>query len=167
MPRNPSWRRYAAPLLFAACLASKAEAASVTTSFTVTLRVVGSCSVSAGTLDFGSVLAGTPPSGLRAQASIDVSCTAGTPFCISLTPASTGQSNGHGVLTGPAGQDGVAYRLYRDGVLHQPWGGNAGAVSGTGGGKTRLTVYGWIPPGQHVQANSGTYADHVLVTVTY
>lgn len=129
--------------------------------FTVSANVQQTCSVSAGTLDFGTV-AGFLVDPKDAQSMISVKCLNGTAYKVGLD---NGQ---HGVrrMTGPGGS--IGYELYRNSGRTQHWGNTPGTdtYGNTGNGNTQnVTVYGRVPP-QPTPA-AGTYADTVTVTVTY
>lgn len=137
----------------------------VNLSFTVSLTVLPSCSVSATKLTF-------PTSGLLtttnfATATIAALCSQTTPYTVSLSAGSgPGATVSNRKMTGPGGA--IAYQLYRDAGRTQVWGDTAGVdtVSGTGSGSSQaLTVYGAVP----VQTSpaQGLYSDTVVVTLTY
>lgn len=138
----------------------------VAPNFTVSANVVSSCELNVGALDFGNISASltTPVAG---QATIDVRCTAATPYRVDL-----GLGNGTGA-SGPTdrrmmnGPGMLIYGLYQDAAHSQPWGNTVGnSRGGTGaGGSQILTIYGQIAAGQ--KTHVGTYSDSVVVTLTY
>ncbi|MDQ2092701.1 Csu type fimbrial protein [Rhodalgimonas zhirmunskyi] len=134
--------------------------------FRVSAEIVPSCELSVGSLDFGRIrgLGLGPVDGTGA---IDVRCTEGTGYSVSL-----GMGQGPAV-SGPTqrqmrnGGSLLSYGLYRDAGYSLPWGDTAGSrASATGDGNTqRFTVYGRIHQGQDTRI--GTYTDNVVVTVNY
>lgn len=147
-------------------VASAANAATETTTFTVGATVVDSCSVSATNLAFGSFdpLLGTA---LDATSTIDVTCSSGDTYDIGLD---AGTATGATVTTRKmtSGANTLNYALYSDSGRLTNWGNTVGTdtVSGTGTGAAQtLTVYGRIPA--QSTAVIGTYSDTITVTITY
>lgn len=134
--------------------------------FRVSANAVSSCELDVGNMNFGTLpsLALGP---VDATAPIDVRCTEGTSYTVSL-----GMGDGPGVSE-PAlrlmtnGLSTLAYGLYRDPSRSQVWGTFPGTrASGVGTGTNqRYTVYGRIHAGQATAL--GTYTDNVVVTVYY
>jgi len=136
----------------------------VSSAFGVTQAASPSCSVTAGTLGFGTYNAANPT---LASAAVAVNCSTGAAWQVSLGP---GQNAAAGTrrMTGPAGAA-LAYTLHRDPARTLPWGDGTALgtrVTGTGTGSAQsLTVYGRIPAAQTSAA--GSYSDSVVVTVEY
>lgn len=138
-----------------------------TGSFTVSANIVPSCSVSAGTLDFGT-LGTNVTAPITGQTTIDVACSDGIPYSVYLD-----QGTGPGVAdpTGRkmvSGSNTLSYGLYRNVGLTSSWGWTAGfdGLSATGTGAVQsIPVYGQINAGQ--TAPTGTYNDTVVITVEY
>ncbi|NNU82032.1 spore coat U domain-containing protein [Halovulum dunhuangense] len=138
------------------------------TGFQVTADVTPSCTITAWPLDFGNI-DGTIPAPIDDMTTLDISCTDGTPYTVSL-----GLGMGTNV-TGPSqrkmmsGSEALTYGLYLDAARTMPWGDGAGddhAGTGTGTGSNQSTpVYGRIQSGQSVPV--GTYVDSVVVTIEY
>lgn len=122
------------------------------------------CSVSAGTLGFGSYV---QTAASLSTAYVSVNCSNGAPYQVSLAG---GQHLSGSVrrMAGPGGAY-LSYELFSNSGRTVAWGdgGALGAkVSGTGsGGAQSLTVYGRVPAGQ--APSPGNYADSVIVTVEY
>lgn len=135
---------------------------------TATLNVTGGvaaiCTVSAGTLGFGSY---NGTAAALATAPVTVNCSNGASYQVSMG-AGANASGGTRRMAGPAGGF-LAYELYSNSARTLAWGdGSAlGArVGATGSGSNQsLTVYGRIPAGQNPAA--GAYADSVMITVDY
>ncbi|MGQ0564653.1 MAG: Csu type fimbrial protein [Gemmobacter sp.] len=135
-------------------------------SFAVTATLASSCQVTTGALDFGNIGANVAAH-VDASATIEVRCTAGTAYRVSLGPG-----GGQGV-TGPTTRRmrnllfALIYGLYQDPGRSMPWGDTMGdSVTGTAAGATQVfTVFGRIFAGQ--QAAVGVYPDSVVVTIAY
>lgn len=126
--------------------------------------VAAICSVSAGTLGFGSYSGQE----VNASAAISVNCSNGASYQVGMSGGAS-QSGSSRRMAGPAGAL-LAYELYRDAARTLPWGdGSAqlgGRLGGTGSGAVQsLTVHGRIPAAQTPAA--GSYSDSVVVTVEY
>jgi spore coat protein U-like protein len=140
------------------------EAATATTSFTVTATVAATCIVAASNLAFGSV------TGVQATANsvVTVTCTNGTGYNIGLSAGSaTGATVSNRSMTGP-GAATLKYGLFQDAAFGTNWGNTAGTdtVTGVGTGIGQpITVFGKVPTGQFPTA--GAYSDTITVTVTY
>ena len=135
--------------------------------FQVTANVAANCTVTANSLDFGTISAVSIVN--SASTTISVNCPVKTSFTIGL-------SGGNTAAVEPAarqmsnGKNSLAYGLYTDSALKTTWGGAMGTAgsmvsdTGTGVGQS-FTVYGKItavslPP-------PGNYSDTVVVVVTY
>lgn len=104
----------------------------------------------------------------NATGGIEVNCTNGTTYTISLGPGTfSGATTTTRRMTGtPSGS--LAYALYRDAPRTLNWGNVIGTdtVAGTGtGGVQPYTVYGQIAAG--LTPVAGSYNDTVLITITY
>lgn len=120
-----------------------------------------SCSVDAQPVSFGAYdsLAMQPSDGVG---TVHVTCDTSVDFTVAL-----GTGNGtvaDRILMG--GADRLHYNLYTNASRTTVWGdGNSGADVGASGTSVNLPVYGRIPSLQRVPA--GSYADSIVVTVTY
>ncbi|HEY1836874.1 MAG TPA: spore coat U domain-containing protein [Rhizomicrobium sp.] len=163
----PKSLRMALAVLVGLIAADAAPAATQSTTFSVTATVLGSCSVSAGTLAFGSY---TPTAGSSTDASstVNVVCTNGTDYTVALDGGSTANNVAAREMNDAASHT-LSYEIYKDSARATVWGDGTGASvtqSGTGGGATQsFTAYGRVPAAQFVTA--GNYADTVTVTVSY
>lgn len=133
-------------------------------SFPVSGSVAAICSVSAGTLGFGSY-SGTA---VDAAAAVSVNCSNGASYQVGMGGGSN-QSGSARRMAGPASNY-LSYALYSDSARSTPWGDGSAQLgarrSGTGSGATQsLTVYGRIPAAQSPAA--GSYSDSVVVTIEY
>ena len=133
-------------------------------STTVSSMVAAICTVSAGSLGFGSY-SGTA---VDATASVSVNCSNGAPYSI-VMGGGNNQSGSLRRMAGPAGNF-LGYQLFRDSARSLAWGDNSAQLGatrgGTGSGTAQsISVYGRIPGGQNPVP--GSYSDTVLVTVDY
>lgn len=138
-----------------------------TSPFTVSANIVPSCTVSAGTLNFGSVGTNiqTP---VAAQTSLTLTCSSGTTYSVLLGPGQGAGVSDPTVRKMAYGTNSLAYGLYRNQSMTAPWGWTAGTndFTGTGTGSPQsITVYGKINGGQTVP--TGIYNDSVVITVNY
>lgn len=145
--------RRTARLGFATLLAASAAAAPVS---------AATCNVSPQGVSFGGYDT-LSSSALDGVGNIAVSCDASASFTVSL-------SAGNGTYSGRAmssGAEALSYNLYTDASRLIVWGdgsGSTGTVSTTAAA-AEIPVYGRIPARQNVPA--GSYADTIVVTVTY
>ena len=134
--------------------------------FRVSAETVASCELDVGSMNFGQVsgLASRPAD---AEAAIDIRCTAGTSYTVSL---GMGETPG---VTDPTARrmrsltHSLVYGLYHDFGRSMPWGeapSQRAQGAGSGYGQ-RYMVYGRIHAGQ--QTAIGVYTDSVVVTVHY
>lgn len=161
---NP-FLRYGRTASSSPCPGPLKDEQTTSTSFTVSATALGTCTVSASNLSFGSV--STLASNVDATSSLAVQCSNGLPYNVGL-----GAGNGSGATVESRKMSSstatVTYGLYSNASRATVWGNTVGTntVGGTGTGSSQsLTVYGRVP----VQATpvAGTYSDTVLVTVTY
>jgi spore coat protein U-like protein len=136
-----------------------------TLSFTVSVTLLASCTVSASDLSFGS--AGVIVSDIDAMSTVKARCTDTTPYNIGLN---AGTATGATVTTRKMTSGGatVGYALYSNSGHTANWGNTVGTdtVAGTGTGSDQpYSVYG-VAPAQTTPA-PGAYADTITVTVTY
>ncbi|SUA44069.1 Uncharacterized secreted protein [Neisseria zoodegmatis] len=167
--------------------------------FYVSIRIMPTCNVATHTgtaaptedasnaanadIDFGDHLSSSSLNVERESAagergeSINVTCTKGTPYWVSLTPTSTSSDNGTGKMSGVANSaaatsgDKISYSLYSDSARRNAWGNQKGvnALQGTGQGMSntiRHPVYGKVA-GSELDKTAGRYFDRVAVTLTY
>ncbi|MAZ39929.1 MAG: spore coat protein [Legionellales bacterium] len=142
-------------------------AATSTTTFTVSAEVSADCSVSANNLTFDTYDP-TSSSNDDATTTIDLTCTATTPFNIGLNAGTgTGATVTTRILTNGAST--LDYSLYRDASRTLVWGNTPSTDTMTSigtGSEQEFTVYGRLP-GSQAGAIPGTYSDTITVTVTY
>jgi spore coat protein U-like protein len=149
-------------------VAAPASAAVETTTIPVSATVTENCVVAATPVAFGAVntLSGA---NVDAAGSVEVTCTNETGWS-----ASAGLGDGSGASFGvrkmTAGANLLEYSLYTDSSRSAVWGDGSGATAtvdnvGTGVVQT-FPVYGRVGAGQ-TSVPAGSYADTVLVTITY
>ena len=143
---------------------STAQAATATTSVSVSATVQATCLISSTSLAFG-VYTGVQ---LDATATLTVTCTNTTPYNVGL---SAGTAAGATVttrkMTGPTAQL-LSYALFQDTGRTTNWGSTVSTdtTAGTGSGAAQpLTVYGRIAGSQFVAP--GAYTDTVTATITF
>jgi spore coat protein U-like protein len=146
--------------------ASSANAATATTTFTVSTTVLATCTVSAGNLTFANY------SGAQVDNSstVTVTCTNTTPYNVGLNAGTaTSATVTTRKMTSASKSATLAYSLYSDSTRTTNWGNTVGSdtVTGTGNGSGQgLTVYGRIPAGSY-PAPATDYTDTITATVTY
>ncbi|MDQ6799482.1 MAG: spore coat U domain-containing protein [Acidobacteriota bacterium] len=146
-----------------------ANPASTTATFNVTATVVGDCTVSAFSMNFGSYepVVANAALPLDSTATINVYCTSGTTGSVALDNGSN-FSAGKRQLKSAAGVF-MTYEIYKDSGRTTVW--NAvGINSATSANKAvplggGFIAYGRIAAGQDIQA--GAYNDTLQATVTY
>ena len=135
-----------------------------TTSFSITVVITATCSISTTNLSFGNYAGAV----LNGTATLTVTCTNLAPFDIGLNAGtSTGATVTTRKMTGPAGAL-LSYSLYRDNAHSLNWGNTVGTdtLHSTGtGAALQYTVYGQVAAKQYVTA--GLYTDTIVATVTY
>jgi spore coat protein U-like protein len=144
-----------------------AEAATATTTMTVQVSIVATCTInSASTLNFGNSI-GVLSANVDQQSTIQVTCTNTTPYNVGLNAGTgTGATVATRKLT--SGANTINYTLYSNSGRTTVWGNTIGAdtVAATGNGAAQsYTVYGRIPP--QTTPAPGSYTDTITVTVTY
>ena len=136
---------------------------SATTHFTLTVTILGTCTISANALSFGNYTGAL----LNATTTLSVNCTQNIAYNVGLNAGTaTGATVTNRMMTGPGGAL-LDYSLYSNSARTTNWGNSTGSwVSGTGSGTAQaLTVYGQIPANQ--KTISGTYTDTITATVNY
>lgn len=156
--------------LSAAVLAASlrpARAATAQNTLTVQATVLGACTISPATLDFGSYDPNVATD-RDAQGSIAVQCTGGSVYWIGLGLG----ANAAGTTRQMAGGTGerLRYELYRDAARGTVWDTTNGTVftapTGTAGlSPYAVPVYGRIPAGQIV--STGLFGDSVTMTINF
>jgi len=145
-------------------------AATASDNMGVTTQVIAACSINAGNMEFGNY---DPTSGddLTVSATIASTCTSGAAATISMGEGSSAGSGSTAAapVRRMIGLDGnyLNYSVYSDSGYSAVWGGTDAtdvAITGTGSA-VNSTAYGKVTAGQ--AANVTTYADSVVVTLTY
>jgi spore coat protein U-like protein len=135
------------------------------TSFSVSATIEPVCTLTAGRLDFGSIVSLATP--VDAVTTLMLRCTRGTAYEIALEGGNGGGKDPARRLL-VSGPNALAYAIFTDPGRRSPWGGtrNADTVRGTGTGSTeQVFVYGRIYA-QFVSAAS-QYSDSLLVSIRY
>lgn len=145
-----------------AILAPAAFAATVDTSFQVSITVQNSCTIAATPLVFPDVT-GNIPANHDATATLTVTCNDGAAYAVGLSNGTNGNR-----LMNAGGAQNVAYELYSDAGHSSRWGAlnTTEEVGGIGTNSAQaMTVFGRIASSQSVAA--GTYTDTVTATIEF
>jgi spore coat protein U-like protein len=158
----------AAAMVSSALVLSGAQAATDTTTFSVTASIVDACDVQATNHAFGPYSA-SAGSALDATSDVNVYCTSGTTYTIALNVGTGG-----GAFTGrkmTSGGSELVYNLYTTAARNTVWGDGSGStatVGGTGAGlltASAHTVYGRVGTGQ--DSAPGSYSSTITVTLNF
>jgi spore coat protein U-like protein len=158
----------AGSVLLLVAAAPYADAATDTSTFSVTANIADACDVQATNQAFGAY---TPSAStaLDATSTVSVYCTVGTAYSLALNVGTGG-----GTFTARkmvSGGHELVYNLYTTAARTTVWGdgsGSTGTISGTGTGMLTAathTVYGRVGINQDV--NPGSYSSTVTVTLTF
>jgi spore coat protein U-like protein len=134
--------------------------------FLASVQMIADCNLTTSALAFPTT--GLISVGVSAQTNLQVTCTNGAPFSLSLGPGSTGTGPTARLMT--KGTESITYGLYQDSNHTLPWGdaaagaGTIATATGTGASQT-MTVYGYVPP--QSTPSPGNYTDTVVITLTY
>jgi len=141
--------------------------ANATGNFQVSITIVGTCTIAANPLAFGTVSTGTSGNA-NASANLSVTCPTGLPYNIGLQSVNAGGSGGGGTMK--SGALTLAYNLYQNAGNTTAWGNTVGtntvALTGTNAAQTQV-VYGQVLQAAANAAAAGAYTDTVTVTVFY
>ncbi len=143
-----------------------AAAGSATSTLAVSARVLGVCTISTATLDFGDYDPSFPTDRDAPVANITVHCTNGTAFHVDLGTGS--HANGAQRRMAGGSAEFLNYELYSDSGHSTIWttgASHTASTAGAGLSDYTLPVYGRITAGQNV--STGTYTDSVLMTVNF
>lgn len=150
---------------------ASALAGTATSNMNVSATVSSTCSITAGSLVFGSYDPVTAAE-VDGQATVAVSCTKGATATITLGQGS--HSGGGSTDAAPirrmkdGGTNFLSYSLFSNGARSTVWGNTAGTGVGytaPSSAQTQLTVYGRIGASQDIP--SGSYSDVVVATITF
>lgn len=137
--------------LFAAAAPAMAAGSPATANLSVSASIANACSVTGGTLAFGTLTAGTPASGT--STGVTVTCTKNDSYALVLdngTHAIAGTRH----LANTANTDTIAYAL------------TVPSLSAGTGTAQSIPITGNIAAAAFATASAGTYADTVVITVT-
>jgi spore coat protein U-like protein len=145
---------------------------SASTSTSATATIISNCNISTTALNFGST--GLLSSNVDATGSINVQCSNTLPYSLGLNNGSNASGSQRRMKQGTTNF--VNYDLYTDSGRTAAWTTTTSATSCTGGAGTcitntgtgasqPITVFGRVP--SQSGTPPGTYADTVLVTVTF
>ena len=160
--------------LLGVCTAVTAQAATATGTLTVQMTISSSCTISAATLNFGS-LPGTAVIAGATNASVNVSvtCTNGSPYSIAMNNGANASGSQRRMTNGASF---INYNLYTDAGRTNAWTTATSSTTctstnscflGTGNGAAQsVPVYGQMPAVGSAPTAS-TYTDTVTMTITY
>lgn len=128
--------------------------------FQVKVQIIETCDIATGStanIDFGTVSRKTKD--VQSTGILNISCTTGTPYSISLNSDGILENIQNPSLT-------IPYKLYQDASLNKEWGSSAeNHFSQNGNGEIQsITIWGKIPD---TNIPAGEYIDQVTATVTY
>lgn len=132
--------------------------------FTVTATNTASCTVSTTSLDFGTT--SLLNSNIDNAATVSVTCPTGMSYSVGLNNGGTGSGPTNRLML--SGGEDIQYGIYQNSGRSIAWGNVIGTntVSGVGTGSAQnLTAFGRVPP--QTTPSAATYADTVIVTITY
>ena len=157
---------------FLVLASSQAFAGTATSNMSVTATVSANCTISAGSLAFGTYdpVVTNATTALNGTATLSVTCTNGAASTLTLgqgSNANTGSTDTAPLRRLKSGTNFLSYSVYQDSGRTTTWGNTAGTgVSYTGTGTTgSVTVFGAVAAGQNVPG--GSYTDTVVATITF
>ena len=159
-------------LTFLAFASSSMFAGTATSNMSVTATVTANCTISAGSLAFGTYdpVVANASTALNGSATLTVTCTNGAAATLTLgqgSNANTGSTDTAPLRRMKTGTNFLSYSLYQDSGRSTTWGNtSATGVSYTGTGSVgSVTVFAAVAAAQNVPA--GSYADTVVATITF
>jgi spore coat protein U-like protein len=160
----------AAAVVLTAQAVPSAQATSKTATLKVNANVVANCILTTTDLVFGNYdpVSAHASSPLDSTASITLTCTQGTVAAVGVGDGNNYSSGRRMAASG--GSEFLEYGIYADAARSLVWrtAGAIGRMSFSAAPSTAprtVPVYGRVPAGQNVSV--GSYADDVVVTVTY
>ncbi|GLI95042.1 Csu type fimbrial protein [Methylocystis echinoides] len=144
--------------------AAPAVAATATANLAVSMSILGSCTVTGGALNFGSL--SSLSADVDVATTIGVNCSSGTAYSVGLN-AGAGAGATYAARKMTSGATTVNYALYTDAARTTVWTeASPNMITGSGtGAAVNLNVYGRVPA--QAVPGAGTYSDTVTVTVNY
>src|SRR5262245_48325593 len=127
-------RVLAAATLLSSLSGEMANAATTTTSFTVSVTIVAGCSISAGNMNFGSQ--GVLSANVDSSSTISVVCTNTTPYSVGLDNGLNYAGGTRRMKDTGAGTTYVDFGLFTDAGRANAWTTSTAAGSCTGGANT-------------------------------
>ncbi len=150
--------------LASAFLITPAQAADASATLNVQAKVVGTCSVAGGTLDFGTY---SKAANSDATATISYSCTPAAAVSIGLGLGANTDGLGQRFMSNGSGGT-LPYSLYKEAGRTNQWGdagdGSLSSLKFPASSGGPATVFGRIESGFNPPA--GDYSDQVLITLT-
>jgi spore coat protein U-like protein len=152
-------------------MAGAAQAATKTSSFTVSATVASNCLISAANLDLGT-FDGTNDLD-TATSNITVRCTTGLPFSVGLSEGLHGSFANRKLKIAGTDPDTLVYNLYTDSARTIIWNETTNRSGGIGAGMSSgsavtVPVYGKLLASENDGlGKAGLYNDTIVATITY
>ena len=148
---------------------SPAFATTATNPLAVSATVSNNCTITTGTLAFGTydALTANASANLDQTGTFSITCTKGTPYTVSLSLGAHASGTTRRMVNASDATAFLTYEIYNDSFGGTVWNGT-NMVGGTAASKNTaitLTAYGRVPAGQ--DAAQGAYSDTVVETVTF
>ena len=148
---------------------SPAFATTATNPLAVSATVSNNCTITTGTLAFGTydALTANASANLDQTGTFSITCTKGTAYTVSLSLGAHATGTTRRMVNGSDATAFLTYEIYNDSFGGTVWNGS-NTVTGTAASKNTaitLTAYGRVPAGQ--DAAQGSYSDTVVETVTF
>ena len=151
--------------------ANAAASNPATTSFTTQTTVESICTIKAPTnITLDNVQAGKATTTMYKSTSLTVNCSKGDAATISLTPASSGTTDGLGYMVREGSTEKVNYKLTTDAAGQTPWGAALGNKVTTGLAEayaTDIITSIYLTMTNTADVTPGTYNDTINVSVSY
>ena len=151
-----------------------ASAATTTGNLNVAVTISSFCSMNATAgsplnLTFPATGTLTQPVASAAAATLNVTCSAGTPYTIKLGEGLDRVAGGDRQMVRAGGAVKIPYKLSRQALGVEEWGpGAAFTPTSPGSGAAQaFSIFGYIPAIVGTQPTPGTYTDTVVITIDY
>jgi spore coat protein U-like protein len=145
------------------------SAATATANLSATASVANNCTISTGTVDFGSYdpIVAHASGNLDANGTVTITCTKGAMTTIGLNLGANASGSTRRMTDGSSNY--MTYELYQEVGRTTVWGNSGGGLltpaAAPSSAPHAYTVYGRVTAAQDVPA--GSYSDTVVATVTF
>lgn len=151
-----------------------ASAATATGNLNVAVTISSFCSMNATSgsplsLTFPTTGTLTQPVASAAATTLNVTCSAGTPYTIKLGEGLDRVAGGDRQMVRAGGTVKIPYKLSRQALGVEEWGPGATftPTSPGSGSAQAFSIFGYIPAIVGTQPTPGTYTDTVVITIDY